>query len=62
LLFDVLIALIYLFDVLIVYGVFGVLFGFQRSDFRSSDLFPILSEITVKKLLVIILLKFASEF
>ena len=28
------------FDVLIVYGVFGVLFGFQRCDFRSSDLFP----------------------
>jgi hypothetical protein len=40
LLFDVLIALINLFDVLIVYGVFGVLFGFQRCDFRSSDLFP----------------------
>jgi hypothetical protein len=28
------------FDVLIVYGVFGVLFGFRRCDFRSSDLFP----------------------
>ena len=40
-LFDVLIALINLFDVLIVYGVFGVLFGFRRCDFRSSDLFPL---------------------
>jgi hypothetical protein len=39
-LFDVLIALINLFDVLIVYGVFGVLFGFRRCDFRSADLFP----------------------
>jgi hypothetical protein len=29
------------FDVLIVYGVFGVLFGFRRCDFRSSDLFPL---------------------
>jgi len=39
-LFDVLIALINLFDVLIIYGVFGVLFGFRHCDFRSSDLFP----------------------
>ncbi len=29
-----------IFDILIVYGVFGVLFGFRRSDFRSSDHFP----------------------
>ena len=39
-LFDVLIALINLFDVVMVCMVFGVLFGFRRSDFRSSDLFP----------------------
>ncbi len=30
------------FNVLIVYGVFRVLFGFRRCDFRSSDLFPFL--------------------
>ncbi len=24
--------------------VFGVLFGFRRSDFRSSDLFPIIQD------------------
>jgi hypothetical protein len=40
LLFDVLIALIILFDVVMVCMVFGVLFGFRRSDFRSSDLLP----------------------
>jgi hypothetical protein len=40
LLFDVLIALINLFDVVMVSMVFGVLFGFRRSDFCSSDLFP----------------------
>ena len=39
-LFDVLIALIILFDVVMVSMVFGVLFGFRRSDFCSSDLFP----------------------
>ena len=39
-LFDVLIALIILFDVVMVCMVFGVLFGFRRSDFRSSDLLP----------------------
>ena len=38
--FDVRIALINLFDVLIVYGVFGVLFGFRPCDFRSSDHSP----------------------
>ena len=48
LLFDVLIALINLFDVLIVYGVFGVLFGFRRCDFRSSDLFPFEQRSTFK--------------
>ena len=42
-LFDVLIALINLFDVVMVCMVFGVLFGFRRSDFRSSDLFPFLN-------------------
>ena len=36
-LFDVLIALIILFDVVMVSMVFGVLFGFRRSDFCSSD-------------------------
>ena len=41
-LFDVLIALIILFDVVMVCMVFGVLFGFRRSDFRSSDLLPFL--------------------
>ena len=40
LLFNVLIALIILFDVVMVCMVFGVLFGFRRSDFRSSDLLP----------------------
>ena len=39
-LFDVLIALIILFDVVMVCMVFGVLFGFRHSDFRSSDLLP----------------------
>ena len=39
-LFDVLIALIILFDVVMVCMVFGVLFGFRRSDFCSSDLLP----------------------
>ncbi len=38
--FDVLIALINLFDVVMVCMVFDVLFGFRHSDFRSSDLFP----------------------
>ena len=40
-LFDVLIALIILFNVVMVCMVFGVLFGFRRSDFCSSDLLPI---------------------
>ena len=40
LLFNVLIALINLFDVVMVSMVFGVLFGFRRSDFRSSDYLP----------------------
>ena len=39
-LFDVLIALIILFDVVMACMVFGVLFGFRRSDFRSSDYLP----------------------
>ncbi len=39
-LFDVLIALINLFDVVIVYNFFGVLFGFRRCEICSSDLFP----------------------
>jgi hypothetical protein len=47
-LFDVLIALINLFDVLIVYRVFGVLFGFRRCDFGSSDLFPFIYTQSVK--------------
>ena len=38
--FDVLIAFINLFDVVMVCMVFGVLFGFRRSDFRSSDHSP----------------------
>jgi hypothetical protein len=43
-LFDVLIALIILFDVVMVCMVFGVLFGFRRSDFRSSDLLPFVAQ------------------
>ncbi len=38
--FDVLIALINLFDVVIVSNFFDVLFGFRRCEIRSSDLFP----------------------
>ncbi len=38
--FDVLITLIKLFDVVIVSNFFDVLFGFQRCEIRSSDLFP----------------------
>jgi hypothetical protein len=38
--FDVLIALIKLFDVVIVSNFFNVLFGFRRCEIRSSDLFP----------------------
>jgi hypothetical protein len=39
-LFDVLIALMNLFNVVIVYWVFGVLFDFWRCEICSSDLFP----------------------
>ena len=49
LLFDVLIALINLFDVVMVCMVFGVLFGFRRSDFRSSDHFPIKRAMAAKR-------------
>ncbi len=38
--FNVLIALINLFDVVIVCKFFDVLFGFRRCEIRSSDLFP----------------------
>ncbi len=38
--FDVVINLKAIFDVVIVSKFFDVLFGFQRCDFRSSDLFP----------------------
>jgi hypothetical protein len=39
-LFDVLITLINLFDVVIVSKFFDVIFGFRRCEIRSSDLFP----------------------
>ena len=38
--FDVLISFLTIFDVVMVYKFFDVLFGFPRCDFRSSDLFP----------------------
>jgi hypothetical protein len=38
--FDVLITFINLFDVVILVRFFDVLFGFQRCEIRSSDLFP----------------------
>ena len=59
-LFDVLIALINLFDVLIVYGVFGVLFGFRRCDFHSSDLFPI-NKIVAEQVFLVSTQKYASD-
>ena len=40
--FDILIPFINLFDVVIVYNFFDVLFGFRRCDIRSSDLFPLI--------------------
>jgi hypothetical protein len=68
-LFDVLIALINLFDVVMVCMVFGVLFGFRRSDFRSSDHFPQIvrkitkmeTDINHKKVVVYIILKNYSQ-
>ncbi len=51
-LFDVLIALIILFDVVMFSMVFGVLFGFRRSDFRSSDYSPKLNTLLTHQLKV----------
>ena len=38
--FDILISFLTIFDVVMVYKFFDVLFAFQRCDFCSSDPFP----------------------